>query len=424
MVDLAIKFCGLELKNPVCPGSSGLTGEPEKVRKSIDAGVGAIVGKTVTTIQEMRKRPRPYFFPLRNLKFMDEWIGSELLEPQPPEKWLENKGKVIVKLCHKNDIPYIASIMAAGDQREDWAKLAKSVESIDVDAIELNFSCPRVMVASPLKKKQLVASDPLASSQITEIVAKAVSIPVIPKLSPLPTVTTDVALACEKAGADGIAAFNTTPPGGLTVDVEKEEIYGLPVILGYMPGKALKPLSLAMIANLNSKVKIPVSGIGGIWSGKDALEYILLGCSKVQVVSAVYQKGYSVLTEIVNDISSFMERKGYGRIDEFKGNVLKKVRSLSEFPMEETWSALTPILPVVDKSACTLCGQCEKACINEGIHVNRKAKTVEIKEDKCQGCGMCVALCPVKALRLQDRRKNLIWKGEGTVKSWLNMNVK
>lgn len=412
MVDLEVNFCGLVFKNPILAGSSELTETTDNIKKVIRAGVGGIVGKTITTITGLY-RPRPYLFHLSKHGFRDGAMASVGgCDLTPPKKWIRKQGLESVKLCRKAEIPFIASIMGQGSNIHDWIKLAKMVEGIGVDAMELNFG-------GDVERKSLVGPitiNPKISYEITKAVKGSTSVPIIPKLNHS-RVVSRVAQKCEKAGADGLTAFNSIGFGGIIINVEKEEAFGLPTNSFYGPGRGIRPMSLSLIAEILRTVKIPVSGVGGIWGWKDALEYLMLGCSTVQIVSAILRKGYGFYSDIIKGVSTFMARKGYNELGDIRGKILDSIVPVNKILTNEEWAELKTMSPIINKAKCNFCGTCQEVCIHGAIKVNknRKKKSLTINKDLCKRCGMCISICPSQAIRLEDIDGNVIWTGEGSV---------
>ncbi len=414
MVNLEVDFCGLTLKNPILAGSSGLTGTSKNIENAIRAGVGGVVGKTISTIPGLY-RPHPYAFSLIKNGFHDgEMIVIEGVDLTPPKIWAQKQGSKFIKICHDAKVPFIGSIMGHGENVDDWVKLAKIVEGIGVDAIEINYSCEISRIKS---NSGPLAIDPKLSYEVTRAVKDSISVPVISKLFPFRGAP-KIAKRCVQAGADGLTAFNAIGLMGLFIDVEKEEIFGLPTAGFYSPGRAIKPITLSLIADVLQEVKLPVSGIGGIWNWKDALEFLMLGCSNVQLVTSAYKNGYKVFSDIVKGVADFMTRKGYHDIGDFQGKALRSVIPLKKLLTRKEWDIVRPMWPVVNQAKCNLCGICQDACIYGAIKVNKtpKSKGVAITKGPCQSCGMCVSICPCQAIRMVDTEGKVVWAGEGTVK--------
>ena len=209
------------------------------------------------------------------------------------------------------------------------------------------------------------------------------------KLSPNYAYIDEVAKAAEEAGADAIMATNSVQ-SFFGVDVETG-IPPFPAFGGYS-GPAIKPITMKCVAQIARKVDIPVSAIGGVSTWKDVVEYIMVGASTVQTCTAVMWGGMEVFRELSNGLQSFMERKGYDRIEDFRGIALKHLTTVEELSKRE------PLRAEVDGSACTGCRTCAKVCQYDAIQM--RDEKAEVIQENCDGCGLCVAWCPVDAIKL------------------------
>lgn len=417
-VDLTVVMAGLEFKNPVLAAGCDFVRDSKSVARVLQAGAGGVFMKTYTTIKSERNRAHPYLFSLEKFGegFDQQLYTWEGLGFHSPEIWLKGEGPKVVKVCKEFNVPAVLTVKGIEMELEDWSKLALAVEAAGFDAIALDLSCPINRSKTPAGNPQTLSSDPKASANVTNAVKKAVSIPVMPKLSPLAEPISEVAKACEKAGADAIVACDGRT--GIIIDVEAEQIYGLPAFIGYS-GRALKPLYQQKIAEISSVCKVPVSGVGGIHTWSDAVEYLLLGCTTVQLATAIYLKGLSVFSQISKGLKSFMERKGYSNVKEFQGKVLKQIIPSTEIPYDLRPSPPpnSPVIAVTCSNKCKMCMICVKSCPYSAILV--KDNTIEPEPELCWGCGFCVTVCPAHTLQLVDRKMNVIWNGQGTAKSWL-----
>ena len=200
--------------------------------------------------------------------------------------------------------------------------------------------------------------------------------------------------------------------------MEREVPYGAPVIGGYLVGRPFLPVSLARAVQILKSVDLPVFGVGGIFGWSDALQYLLCGCSLVQVGTAAYMEGIGIFEKINQGIASWMERKEYSSISDFRGKVLKRIIPISELKKRETapYSVPpeTPYRPKIDRKRCNLCGTCARTCFYQVFHFDRKKKIMSIEKDRCWSCGFCVGICPEGAIVLVDKHTNrTVWNGKG-----------
>ncbi|NLH96741.1 MAG: dihydroorotate dehydrogenase, partial [Clostridiaceae bacterium] len=201
----------------------------------------------------------------------------------------------------------------AGNTVEEYCEMAEMLSDADVDAIELNVSCPNV-------KAGCVAfgNTPEGISEITSQVRKYCSKPLIVKLTPNVTSISDVAAAAEAAGADAVSLINTLL--GMAIDIETKR----PILAnntGGLSGPAVKPVAVRMVHEVYRTVKIPVIGMGGIFAGNDAVEFLLAGASAVMVGTAnlVYP---DACLKVCEGIEQYMKRHGLRKIDDITGKLI------------------------------------------------------------------------------------------------------
>jgi dihydropyrimidine dehydrogenase (NAD+) subunit PreA len=250
--------------------------------------------------------------------------------------------------------------------------------------IEINVSCPM-----PAEKVGMhIGRDPKLTAEQVKAVKEIVDLPVTVKLSPNFAYLDEIAKEAEKAGADAISATNSVQAlYGIDIETGKPI---LPAFGGYS-GPAIKPITLRCVAKIARAVKIPVSGIGGISTWKDVVEFIMAGATTVQICTAVMWKGLKVFKELNNGLRAFMERKGYEKITDVRGIALKHLITVEELAKEP------PMHATVD-TLCNGCGLCANLCEYDAIQmVEGKAK---VDESKCDGCGLCKEYCPLKAIKL------------------------
>ena len=246
---------------------------------------------------------------------------------QISDKPLEENLLILKKL--KENYPskiIVASIMGQTD--EEWTKLASLCEEYKADIIECNFSCPHMSVGGLGSD---VGQNPELVKHYVECVRKGTSLPILAKMTPNISHMEIPAIAAIEGGADGIAAINTIKS---IVGVDLKTMSPLPIINGSSSvtrysGKATKPIALRFIYDMISHKKlknVPLSGIGGIETWRDALEFILLGCGNFQVTTSVMEYGYGIVNEMILGLSNYMSENGFKSIDELKGKALKQIK--------------------------------------------------------------------------------------------------
>jgi dihydroorotate dehydrogenase (NAD+) catalytic subunit len=211
-------------------------------------------------------------------------------------------------------VPVVASIFA--DTIYEFGTVARFISEAEPDLIEVNISCPNV----DAHYLQMFAADAYVAAQVTRRVKQNTDIPTLVKLSPNVTDVVEIAQAVVDAGADGITAINSLGPG-LILDVETCR----PVLAhktGGVSGPAIRPIALRCVRDICKAVDIPVVAVGGITTGRDVIEMILMGATAVGIGSAVAYRGIEVFREVCDELQSYMERHGYDNLDEFRGKAL------------------------------------------------------------------------------------------------------
>jgi dihydropyrimidine dehydrogenase (NAD+) subunit PreA len=287
--DISIDFCGIKCENPFFLSSSVIASGYEMCAKALKAGWAGLVYKTIGYFMPKEASPR---FASAVETAGSHFEGFRNIE-QISEHTVEYDMDVLRRL--KRDFPskvIVASIMGSTD--EEWEALARLSTEAGCDMIECNFSCPH-MTAKGLGAD--IGTDPEMVARYTKIVKKASGIPVLAKMTPNITNMEIPALAAAESGADGIAAINTIKSltgFDLSEMSSQPSVNGRSSVSGYS-GNAVKPIALRFIydmASCGKLRKVPLSGIGGIQTWRDAADFIAIGCANVQVTTAVMQYGY------------------------------------------------------------------------------------------------------------------------------------
>lgn len=396
--DLSINFLGVNCENPFFLSSSPVAGNYEMISKAFEAGWGGVFFKTVGIFIADECSPR---FDINGNT--SAWTGFKNME-QISEKSMEENCEDIRKLKKKYPNKTMA-ISIMGENSDEWKTLAKNVTDAGADLIECNFSCPQMTSHSMGSD---VGTNPDLVYKYTKAVVESTKIPVIAKMTPNITSMEIPARAAVKAGAKGISAINTVKS---ITNIDLENYTGMPVvdgkssISGYS-GAAIKPIALRFIANLkqDSEIRhIAVSGIGGIETWRDALEFILLGCENVQVTTSVMQYGYRIVEDMISGLGYFMEEKGIKNLSELVGNAIPKIIPAEELDRD------FQIVPHIDENKCIGCGRCYISCSDgshQAIDWDSEKRKPTIK-DNCVGCHLCMNVCPVQDCILPGEVK---WK--------------
>jgi len=408
-INLSTTLCGVRFKNPILSGASELAHNLQGVDRLIKAGVGGVVTKTFTTVREVTRRPRPYQFSYRSFGKGYTESGSFYTMACPDCRDLDvTINQEIPKMsaaCKKACIPFVVTFFCHFDNPDEWGDIARRFENAGADMLELNFSCPDA--------KKAVEEAPQMTEKIIEVTAKAVNIPIGPKIGPELEPLEKLSKMWVNAGAQYITAHNA--PSGILIDLEKELPFGSPMISGYIPGRTFLPISLARVVRIHKALNVPVLGIGGIYTGEDAIQYIICGSPVVLICTAVFLKGTKVITDTVNGVRKWMKKKGYESIESFRGKVLSKIIPGAELkaraPGSTTLPPGTPYIAYFDHKVCTRCQDCARACDVEAISFDKRTKKMVVRDERCWSCGLCVAVCKVGGVKMVDRsdRAQVIW---------------
>jgi dihydroorotate dehydrogenase/ferredoxin len=461
-IDLSVEIKtnrgSLVLRNPLLPGSSEVAGDEITIRRCIENGVGAVVTKSVGHLSSPGPAvvtSKPWAFPLDRFgrQYRGAWLmqAGYFAEEENFEKMIEKAIPKWYKMCHDAGVPLINSIlelgwgMEADDIAEMWARIAKMLDEAGSDAIELDASCPASKVVYGKGDQPILASEELWADErfarkIINSVMNVTRVPIGAKMSLYHNPVALHAKVWADEGLSFLSGHNVLPSAGVFIDVEREEVYGTPGEAMYSAGPTMVPLSLNRLSYVLRVVDIPVIGSAGIFKASDVIQYLLLGCTAVQVTSAAYYKGHKVYKELLKGLEDWMNRHGYTRIDQFRGKLLEEASCLrseweekygykmqpyqkgKEFKYLLTGGrSPSPVVPRFDTEKCTLCGACDDTCLYGVIKLDKEKETLNINDNLCMGCGMCIGICPNNpgALWLQDKRTGeIVWDGVGMVKSF------
>ena len=295
-----VNIAGVEFKNPVMV-ASGTFGSGAEYGEFVDLNrLGAVVTKGVANVPwEGNPTPR-----------IAETYGGML-----NAVGLQNPG---YDLFAKRDIPYLKKydtniiVNVCGRTTEDYIDVVEKLGHESVDMLEINISCPNVKHGGIA-----FGQDPKAVEAITKAVKAVAKQPVIMKLSPNVTDITEMARAAEAGGADALSLINTLT--GMQIDVERQK-FVLANKTGGLSGPAIKPVAVRMVYQVANAVKVPIIGMGGIASAKDALEFILAGATAVSVGTANFNNPNTTI-EVIEGIEDYMERHGVEDINNLIGSV-------------------------------------------------------------------------------------------------------
>ena len=313
---------GIKFKNPFVIGSGPPGTNSNVIRKAFDEGWGGVVAKTISMAASKVTNVAPRYARMRatGSKEVFGWQNIELISDRPFETWLEEFDSL--KQTHPDGV-LIASVMEEYN-KERWIEMITRCQEVGVDAFELNFSCPHGLPER--KMGAAMGEDPDIVSEVTSWVMEAATIPVWAKMTPNITHIADPGERALASGAHGLAAINTILS---VMGVDLETLRPQPTVEGYsVPGgyscKAVRPIALRMVMELSRMMESKyqdrtISGIGGVESGEDAAQFILLGAHTVQVCTGVMIHGYGMVKEMCESLLAFMEKHNFETLDDFRG---------------------------------------------------------------------------------------------------------
>lgn len=297
--DLSIELAGLRLDHPIIASSGPWTASVAEIEQVARGGAAAVTMKTLTAEARLG-HPAPNFIT---------WEGGALNAlglPNPgPAKWIEMFNEARTRLSAWG-VPMIASIYA--ETPDEFVALARQLGPLQPDLLELNASCPNLGKDPSALVKGIAES----TAGVRAVVGCRISV----KLSPS---TPDIATAArcvEEAGADMITAVNTMPAMLIETDTGRPALTNR---TGGLSGPALKPIALRCVYEISKAVKIPVIGVGGVMTGRDAAEMLMAGATAVGVGTAIAVQGPRVLGRIGSDLDDFLTAHSYTRLEEIRG---------------------------------------------------------------------------------------------------------
>lgn len=324
MADLHVTVDGLRMPNPFVIGSGPPGTNANVISKAFDEGWGAVIAKTVSLDASKVVNVAPRYARMRVGKEIVGWENIELISDRPFETWLTEFRQV--KDAYPERI-LIASIMEEY-HKDRWVEIVERCQGAGVDAFELNFSCPHGLPER--KMGSAMGQDPEVLEEVCGWVCGASRCPVWAKMTPNITHIEEPARASLRGGCAGVSAINTILS---VMSVDTRTLRPEPCVEGYTtPGgyscRAVRPIALRMVMECARMMReeFPdrsLSGIGGVETGDDAAQFILLGAHTVQVCTGVMIHGYRLIHELTRGLSAFMDAHGFKTIDEFRGHSLQ-----------------------------------------------------------------------------------------------------
>ncbi len=395
MADIRNVFVGIKSPNPFWLASAPPTDKEYNVVRAFQAGWGGVVWKTLGSEG----------FPVVNVngpRYGAIWGADrrllglnniELITDRPLQVNLQE-----IKRVKKNwpDRAMIVSLMVPCDE-ESWKAILKPVEETEADGIELNFGCPHGMAERGMGSA--VGQVPEYIEMVTRWCKMHTRMPVIVKLTPNISDIRKPAEAAKRGGADAVSLINTI---NSITSVNLDDFAPEPMIDGKGThggycGPAVKPIALNMVAEIARSPEtygMPISGIGGITTWRDAAEFMTLGAGNVQVCTAAMTYGFKIVQEMIEGLHHWMDEKGHANLDHVIGRAVPNVTDWQYLNLNYVTKAR------INQDLCISCGRCHIACEDTShqaiTQIVDGARKFEVIEEECVGCNLCVNVCPVQ----------------------------
>lgn len=400
MADLSIDFCGIRSPNPFWVASGPPANTEYQAHRAFEAGWGGVVWKTIgePIVNTSSRYSALHLGSMRVVGFNN----IELISDRAPET---NFREIAAVKKRWPDRAVIASLMT--DTRQNWHEYMKRSVDSGADGVELNFGCPHGMCERGMGSA--VGQNPEVIETIVGWVMEVATIPVIVKLTPNITDITCAARAAKSSGADAISLINTInsiTQVDLDTFVPEPAVHGKSTHGGYC-GPAVKPIALNMmqVCAADPDVGIPISGIGGIATWRDAAEFLSLGATSLQVCTAIMHYGFRIVEEMAEGLSDYLDSKGFASISDLTGRAVQSITTWEHLDLNYKRVAR------IDYDVCIGCNLCYVAC-EDGAHQcidlvdpaghdlgpgRVPGKPIpNIREEECVGCNLCAIVCPVE----------------------------
>ena len=398
MADLRIDFAGIRSPNPFWLASAPPSNSGAQIHRAFEAGWGGAVWKTIgAPVLNVSNRYGAWHYGNQKMLAIN---NVELISDRPIETNLREIAEV------KRAWPDRAVIVSAmvESKPEAWHDIVKRIQDTGADGIELNYGCPHGM--SERGMGSAVGQVPEYVEMVARWVKLHSKLPCIVKLTPNITDIRTSARAAFRGGTDAVSLINTI--NSITsVDLDlmapTPTVDGKGTHGGYC-GPAVKPIALNMVAEIARDVEtpnLPISGIGGIGTWRDAAEFMALGAGTVQVCTAAMHYGFRIVEDMITGLSNWMDAKGYKGIEDFRGKAVGNVTD---------WKFLIlnyDIKARIDQDKCIQCGLCYIACEDTSHQAIAKEKNgkrhFEVIDKECVGCNLCMHVCPVEQCITMER---------------------
>ena len=393
MADLSVEVAGVRFKNPFMVASAEPTESFDKMKRAIDKGAGSVISKSYSSLKEMQDQTNISKFgwygydrrPAYGKDIPEFWTAFSRtgMIQMPEDDWMEEMRRT-VEYAKKHDAVVVGSV-AGHAEHSETVRLAKKIEQTGVPMIEIDLGCPQV---EQMEEKGALAKRGEEYFERAEALTKVLNVPLIVKLSPQQVDLVETSKGVrERGGAAGVTCLNRFL--GFMPDPETAK----PVwwTFGGTGGPWMLPISLRWCAKIYLEMPdFPILGSNGPVNWEDMVRFHLAGATCVEFCSVIMLKGYSVVSEIINGLNSYLDRKGYKSVKEIIGVAARAAYSYSELYTLPDYQEKS----VIDEDLCIRCGKCSEVCWYDAIETDEEELASSI-EEKCKGCRNCMVICPV-----------------------------
>jgi dihydropyrimidine dehydrogenase (NAD+) subunit PreA len=394
MADLRCEIAGVKAPNPFWLASAPPTDKEYNVVRALKAGWGGVVWKTLGEDPPVVNTTSRYGAVQYRGTRMAGFNNIELITDRPLEVNLQ-EIKRVKRLFPDRAI--IVSLMVPCTE-ESWQAILARVEETECDGVELNFGCPHGM--SERGMGSAVGQVPEYIEMVARWCKQHTRMPVFVKLTPNVTNILAPARAARKGGADAVSLINTiNSVTAVNLDTMSPEpsVHGKGAHGGYC-GPAVKAIALAMVGEIAKDPEcqgVPISGIGGIETWRDAAEFIAMGAGSIQVCTAAMHYGFKIVEDMATGLSNWMDEKGHRTLADFRGLAARNYVNWGELDINYE------IIANINQDLCIKCGLCHIACEDTSHQAIARLRTngtrrYEVKPEECVGCNLCMHVCPVE----------------------------
>ena len=394
MADLTTTFAGIRSPNPFWLASAPPTDKEYNVQRAFEAGWGGVVWKTLG-------EEGPPIVNVNGPRYAALYAGDrrligfnniELITDRPLRVNLDEIARV-----KRNwpDRAVVVSLMVPCEEAS-WKRILPMVEDTGCDGVELNFGCPHGM--SERGMGSAVGQVPEYIEMVTRWCKQYSTLPVIVKLTPNITDIRHPARAAKAGGADAVSLINTIN-SIIGVDLDTLRINpatGRTGSHGGYCGPAVKPIAQCMVSEIardEATAGLPISGIGGITTWRDAAEFLALGAGNVQVCTAAMTYGFKIVADMIDGLANYLDEKGLASVDALVGRAVPSIVDWKFLDLNHVDKA------VISQDLCIQCGRCHVVCedtSHQAITATKDGRRhFEVIEEECVGCNLCVSVCPV-----------------------------